>query len=224
MADRNPSIVPAPLTDEGRITVEQGHQIVYRVYGSGTRTLLGLHGGPGVSSRYLTRLSEVLGDDMRLVLYDQLGSGESDWPDDQTLWQIPRFIAEVETTLGACFGRLGRRPEAEALLLASHQVWRDARHLVMRAMVLAQPDTDAIKRIASEVSAAYRVAAFDRFDEFAGRGGEVGNHHLPAAPEFPHRAREHDGAVVHPAFAQVLRAAELRKQFALAPPQVKRLA
>jgi proline iminopeptidase len=100
---RNPQVTPAPLTDEGKITVERGFQIVYRVYGQGSRTLLGLHGGPGPSSKYLTRLNETLADDMQLVLYDQLGSGESDWPDDPDIWQIPRFIDEVETvrtTLG----------------------------------------------------------------------------------------------------------------------------
>ncbi len=88
---------PAPLSDEGRIEVELGHKIAYRVFGTGSQTLLGLHGGPGVSSRYLNRLAEVVGDDFRLVLYDQLGGGDSDRPDDPSLWQVPRFITEVET-------------------------------------------------------------------------------------------------------------------------------
>ena len=87
----------AQLTDEGRIEVEQGYTIAYRVYGEGSRTLLALHGGPGASSHYLDRLAEVVGGDRRLVLYDQLGGGDSDRPDDPSLWQIPRFIAEVET-------------------------------------------------------------------------------------------------------------------------------
>ena len=88
----------ASLTDEGRIKVERGFEIVYRVYGSGSQTLLGLHGGPGISSLYLERLNEVVaGQDRKLVLYDQLGSGDSDWPDDPSLWQIQRFVDEVET-------------------------------------------------------------------------------------------------------------------------------
>jgi proline iminopeptidase len=87
----------AQLTDEGRIEVERGFTIAYRVYGEGSRTLLALHGGPGASSHYLDRLAEVVGGDRRLVLYDQLGGGDSDRPDDPDLWQIPRFIAEVET-------------------------------------------------------------------------------------------------------------------------------
>jgi proline iminopeptidase len=91
----------APVTDEGRVEVEQGYTIAYRVFGTGSRTLLGLHGGPGVSSRYLDRLAEVVGGDLKLVLYDQLGGGESDRPDDPGLWQVPRFIAEVETVRSA---------------------------------------------------------------------------------------------------------------------------
>ena len=97
MLQRNERVRPAELVDEGRITVEQGHTIAYRTYGTGTRTLVGLHGGPGPSSAYIARLNEVLGDDMRLVLYDQLGSGDSDWPDDPSLWQVQRFINELET-------------------------------------------------------------------------------------------------------------------------------
>jgi proline iminopeptidase len=89
--------VAAELTDEGRIEVERGFTIAYRVYGAGSRTLLALHGGPGASSHYLDRLAEVVGGDRKLVLYDQLGGGDSDRPDDPTLWQIPRFITEVET-------------------------------------------------------------------------------------------------------------------------------
>lgn len=89
--------VMAAVSGEGRIEVEDGYRIAYRIFGTGRRTLLGLHGGPGASSRYLDRLSEVAGDDLKLVLYDQLGGGESDRPDDPELWQIPRFIREVET-------------------------------------------------------------------------------------------------------------------------------
>jgi proline iminopeptidase len=87
----------APLTAEGRLEVEQGYRIAYRVFGEGARTVLALHGGPGVSSRYLDRLAEAVRGDVKLVLYDQLGGGDSDRPDDPSLWQIPRFIAEVET-------------------------------------------------------------------------------------------------------------------------------
>jgi proline iminopeptidase len=88
----------APRTDQGRIKVERDFEIAYWVYGSGTETLLALHGGPGMPSSYLTRLNEVVAEqDRKVVLYDQLGSGDSDWPDDPSIWQIQRFIDEVET-------------------------------------------------------------------------------------------------------------------------------
>jgi proline iminopeptidase len=97
MKVRNPNVAAAPLTGEGRLKVERGFEISYRIYGSGKRTLVGLHGGPGVSAKYLTRLNEVIDDDTQLVLYDQLGGGDSDCPDDPSLWQIPRFVEELET-------------------------------------------------------------------------------------------------------------------------------
>ncbi|MGH9302822.1 MAG: proline iminopeptidase-family hydrolase [Acidimicrobiales bacterium] len=84
-------------SNEGRLAVEHGYEIAYRVFGTGSQTLLGLHGGPGIASRYLDRLSEVAGGDIKLVLYDQLGGGESDRPEDALIWQIPRFVQEVET-------------------------------------------------------------------------------------------------------------------------------
>jgi proline iminopeptidase len=100
MRTKNPHTRAAPLAAEGRLEVERGYGIAYRVYGSGSRTLVGLHGGPGVSAKYLTRLNEVLGEDTKLVLYDQLGGGDSDWPDDGFEWDVPRFVAELETVRG----------------------------------------------------------------------------------------------------------------------------
>ncbi len=85
-------------TGEGRMKIDaQGHEIYYRIFGSGKKTLLGLHGGPGIGHSYLERLSEVVDDDVRLVLYDQLGGGKSDRPTDDSLWQVPRFVEELET-------------------------------------------------------------------------------------------------------------------------------
>jgi proline iminopeptidase len=97
MKVRNPSAAAAPLTAEGRLEVERGFEIAYWIYGSGKRSVVGLHGGPGISSKYLTRLNETLGEDTQLVLYDQLGGGASDCPDDPSLWEIPRFVDELET-------------------------------------------------------------------------------------------------------------------------------
>ena len=70
-------------------------------------------------------------------------------------------------------------------------VGRDAGHFVMRAVLGPQLDADAVQRVVRKIFAAHGVAALDRLDEFFRRGRQVRNHHLPAAPEFPHRAREH---------------------------------
>jgi proline iminopeptidase len=56
-----------------------------------------LHGGPGGNSEDLSPFLDLAEEGFRVVRYDQLGSWRSDKPDDLTLWQVPRFVAEVET-------------------------------------------------------------------------------------------------------------------------------
>ena len=83
---------------EGTLTIDEaGHEIYYRLFGEGPETLVGLHGGPGADHRYLARLGELAGDELQVLLYDQLGSGKSDRPDDPSLWVVPRFVEELET-------------------------------------------------------------------------------------------------------------------------------
>jgi len=83
---------------EGRIIIDEaGHEIYYKLFGDGSETLMGLAGGPGCSHEYLLRLGELAGGDLQVLLYDQLGSGQSDRPDDNSLWNINRFAAEVNT-------------------------------------------------------------------------------------------------------------------------------
>ena len=81
--------------EEGKINVD-GYQIWYRRIGNGGIPLLTLHGGPGAGHDYLEPL-ERLATDRSVIFYDQLGCGKSDQPDDRSLWQIERFVAEVNT-------------------------------------------------------------------------------------------------------------------------------
>jgi proline-specific peptidase len=81
--------------EEGYVEVPGG-RVWYESLGSGSRTLLLLHGGPGGNSEDLRPLSELAAADFRVVRYDQLGSWRSPKPDDPTLWQVPRFVMEVE--------------------------------------------------------------------------------------------------------------------------------
>lgn len=73
------------------------------LHGEGDETLMVVHGGPGAGTRYLTPIAEVAGDGVQVLLYDQLGAGESDRPDDPALWTIERSVQEAEqvrTALG----------------------------------------------------------------------------------------------------------------------------
>ncbi len=71
---------------------------------SDTTKVLVLHGGPGATHEYLLGLEEPLvAAGFEVWFYDQLGSHFSDQPDDDTLWEVPRFVDEVEqvrTALG----------------------------------------------------------------------------------------------------------------------------
>jgi proline-specific peptidase len=79
-------------------------RIYYEISGSGNGVpLLVLHGGPSGGHEYMAPLASMFGADRPVVLYDQLGCGRSDVPQDETLWRIERFareVAEVREALG----------------------------------------------------------------------------------------------------------------------------
>jgi proline iminopeptidase len=89
------STVPMMPRTAGYIDVGPG-RVWYESAGEGERTLLLLHGGPGGNSEDLSPFLNLAEEGFRVVRYDQLGSWRSDKPDDITLWQVPRFVAEVE--------------------------------------------------------------------------------------------------------------------------------
>jgi proline iminopeptidase len=56
-----------------------------------------LHGGPGYDHEYLEAFDSYFpGAGIEYYYYDQLGSFYSDQPDDPSLWNLPRFVEEVE--------------------------------------------------------------------------------------------------------------------------------
>ena len=56
-----------------------------------------LHGGPGATHEYLEACDSWFpGAGIEYYYYDQVGSAYSDQPDDPDLWEIPRFVEEVE--------------------------------------------------------------------------------------------------------------------------------
>ena len=68
-----------------------------RVGNSSSMRLLLLHGGPGATHEYFEAFDSYLpAAGIEYYYYDQLGSFYSDQPDDPDLWEIPRFVEEVE--------------------------------------------------------------------------------------------------------------------------------
>ena len=56
-----------------------------------------LHGGPGATHEYLGACDSYLpAAGIEYYYYDQLGSAFSDQPDENSLWELERFVAEVE--------------------------------------------------------------------------------------------------------------------------------
>jgi proline iminopeptidase len=104
----------------------------------GLRVLL-LHGGPGATHEYLEACDSYLpGAGIEYYYYDQLGSGRSDQPEDPSLWDLDRFVDEVEQVRQA----LGLGPENFVLyghswggILATEYALRHQEHL--RAVVIS---------------------------------------------------------------------------------------
>ena len=62
----------------------------------GIKILL-LNGGPGATHEYFECFENfLLPQDIEFIYYDQLGCGLSDNPKDTSMWDLPRFVEEVE--------------------------------------------------------------------------------------------------------------------------------
>jgi len=88
------------------ITTPKGmfHVWTKRVGNNPRVKVLLLHGGPAATHEYMEAFDSYFpGEGIEYYLYDQLGSAYSDQPTDTDLWQLPRFVEEVEqvrTALG----------------------------------------------------------------------------------------------------------------------------
>ena len=75
----------------------RGSQIMTYSMGEGPETLLMLSGGPGCPSNFLRDTHfEYVDQGFKVVTWDPLGCGESDHVKDDELWEIERFVEEVE--------------------------------------------------------------------------------------------------------------------------------
>ncbi len=84
------------------VEIAGGHRVVVDEFGEGDKVLLCLNGGPGLPCDYLREPHAPLADKgYRVIAFDQLGCGRSDKPKDEGLWQIGRYVEEVESVRDA---------------------------------------------------------------------------------------------------------------------------
>ncbi len=84
------------IPETGYVAVEGG-KIWYQRVGDGNGTpLLVLHGGPGGRSCGMVPGFSLLAENRPVIFYDQLGSGNSERPNDTTLWKTERFVSEID--------------------------------------------------------------------------------------------------------------------------------
>ena len=89
------------MVDQGFVDVPGG-RVWYRRFGGGDELpVLILHGGPGSASYYMEPLAERLGQHRPAIVYDQLGCGRADHPDDDSLWTVDRSVAELDAVRSA---------------------------------------------------------------------------------------------------------------------------
>lgn len=81
------------------ITTPKGKFIVWtkKLGNNPKMKLLLLNGGPGATHEYFECMESFLPvEGIELIYYDQLGCGNSDNPKDTSMWDLPRYVEEVE--------------------------------------------------------------------------------------------------------------------------------
>jgi proline-specific peptidase len=77
----------------------RGYKTWYRVVGereqSGKYPLICLHGGPGATHDYFGCLEAFATTERRVILYDQLGWGNSDHIQNPAMWTVELFVEEL---------------------------------------------------------------------------------------------------------------------------------
>ena len=79
------------------IQIDGKYNVWTKKVGDGKIKVLLLHGGPGFTHDYFECFEDFLPKEgIEFYYYDQLGVGNSDIPTDTSLWNIPRYVEEVE--------------------------------------------------------------------------------------------------------------------------------
>ena len=88
---------------EGRLPVGAGAALHYRIAGSGSDTVIVLHGGPGLQDGYLMPVFDPLNARHVFIYYDQRGRGLSAASDDSTQFTAARDVEDLDS-LRRAFG------------------------------------------------------------------------------------------------------------------------
>ena len=130
------------------ITTPKGdfHVWTKRVGNNPTAKLLLLHGGPAATHEYFEIFDSFLpAAGIEYYYYDQLGSFYSDQPDDPDLWQVDRFVDEVEqvrVALGLDAGNFFLLGHSWGGILATEYALKHQQHLkglVISSMMASIP-------------------------------------------------------------------------------------
>ncbi len=81
----------------------RGYKTWYRIVGEkeedGKYPLICLHGGPGATHDYFQPLEALALTGRRVILYDQLGWGNSDHVQNTSMWTIELFVNELSVLI-----------------------------------------------------------------------------------------------------------------------------
>jgi proline iminopeptidase len=87
----------AQSPSEGFVTTPDGVRLFYKIVGSGSETMVAVHGGPGGSLTSILPDLEPLAKNRRVIYYDQRGSGRSDlMNDDDENLSITKHVQDLE--------------------------------------------------------------------------------------------------------------------------------
>lgn len=81
---------------DGYLSGSGGVQLYYRLLGSGSDTVVVVHGGPGAGMGAILPHVAPLADDRVLLFYDQRGGGRSELPEDTTLLTGRHHVDDLE--------------------------------------------------------------------------------------------------------------------------------
>ncbi|MFC6180769.1 proline iminopeptidase [Lactiplantibacillus daowaiensis] len=187
------------------------YQTYYRIVGdltTGVTPLLLLHGGPGSTHNYFESFDHFAEQTGRpIVMYDQLGCGESSRPTDPTLWQAATWVAELKNLreqlgltkvhlLGQSWGGMlaliylcedhpeGVQSLILASTLASAKLWAQEQHRLIRALSAADQLAIAQAEISGDFTQPSYLMANDHFMTRHASGPIT-----PSSPAFLRRAK-----------------------------------